>query len=268
MNWVTVPNLNELGAQMNERFPSRDKGSDGTIGDAAHQASASSHNPDISGTPEYRDGDSVNEVRARDIDKDLRDPAGVTMEDVVQLWVKLARAGQLWWVRYIIYNKRIWHKRDGYLTRTYTGDNAHTDHVHVNSDFTQSADTVTGTDWRLTSLTGGPVVVPVSHPADNLVVDGELGPKTISRWQRVMGTTVDGHISVPSMLVMTVQRRLRSTVDHYLVVDGVGIAQDNHRYKTVGALQRYLGSPVDEVISSPKSQVIMALQRRLNENRF
>ena len=268
MNWITVPNLLECREQMNARFPNRDKSSDGTIGDAAHQQSASSHNPDISGTPEFRDSDSLNEVRALDLDKDLRDATLVSMEDLVQLWVKLARTGQLWWVRYLIYNKRIWHKRDGYLTRIYTGDNPHTDHVHVNSDFTQTADTVTGTNWHLNELTGGPIVVPVSNPIGSLVVDGVLGPKTIARWQRVMGTPVDGHISTPSMLVQAVQRRLRAAVDYRLVVDGVGIAQDNRRYKTVGALQRYLKSPVDEIMSSPVSQVVMALQRRLNQNTF
>ena len=268
MSWVTVPNLDEARDQMDVRFPNRDKGADGSIGDQAHQATASSHNPDITGNPEFRDGDSANEVRAHDFDKDLRSVDGATMEDVVQLWIKLARSGQLWWIRYMIYNKRIWHKRDGYQTREYLGSNQHTDHLHLNSDFTQAADTVRNTNWHLNELTGGPITVPVGHPLSNLTVDGELGPKTIARWQKVMGTPVDGHISKPSTLVEAVQRRLRSTVDASLRVDGDGIRQDNHRYKTAAALQRYLKSPVDGIISSPKSQVIMALQRRLNENRF
>lgn len=108
--------------------------------------------------------------------------------------------------------------------------------------------------------------VPVAF--QQLVVDGELGPKTIRRWQQVMGTKVDGVISNPSDLVKAVQRRLKATVDSSLVVDGKGIVQDGKPYKTVGALQRYLKSPVDMRMSSPKSQVVMALQRRLNENRF
>lgn len=149
MPWVVVPNLNELLAQMNARFPKRDKASDGSIGNMSHAARASSHNPDRTGSPEFRDGDSKDEVRARDIDKDLKDVHGVTMEQVVQHWVKAARAGKLPWLRYIIFNKRIWHKQDNYKTRKYTGSNTHEKHVHVNSDFTQSADSVTKTDWLL-----------------------------------------------------------------------------------------------------------------------
>lgn len=268
MGWVVVPNLNECRDQLNDRFPKRDKTSDGTIGDASHAASSSSHNPDKTGNPEYRDGDSKNEIRARDVDADLNDP-DYDMEDVVQLWVKLARAGVLWWIRYIIYKGRIWHKKDGYKTREYTGKNKHDEHAHVNSDFTQKADEVTGTDWGLKSLKKKPAPAPKppqpSKPSANepLVVDGKLGPKTISRWQKIMGTTVDGKIDKKdSQLIRKVQNRLRSTVDHRLVVDG-GLGP-----KTIAALQRYLKSPVDGVISSPKSQVVMALQRRLNTGKF
>jgi D-alanyl-D-alanine carboxypeptidase len=101
-----------------------------------------------------------------------------------------------------------------------------------------------------------------------LVVDGDLGEHTIKRWQQVMHTGVDGVISKPSDLVKAVQRRLKDTVDRTLEVDGYGIAQDSKRTRTIGALQRYLKVPVDEFISKDRSQTIMALQRRLNENRF
>jgi murein L,D-transpeptidase YcbB/YkuD len=165
MGWVVVPCLDEARDQLNARFPNRDKTSDGSIGDTRHQAGVSSHNPDRTGNPEYRDGDSKDEVRARDFDADLRDPAGVTMEQVVQLWVTLARRGVLWWVRYIIYKGRIWHKRDGFKTRVYTGSNPHDKHVHVNSDFSQAADTVTGTNWHLDDLKGAPKPKPAPNPA-------------------------------------------------------------------------------------------------------
>ena len=267
--WVVVPNLLEGRDQLNKRFPNRDKGAEGTIGDTSHQASASSHNPDLTGHPEYRDGDSKDEVRAADFDKDLRDPAGVTMEQVVQLWVKKARAGQMPWVRYLIFNKRIWHRRDNFTTRTYTGSNPHTDHVHVNSDFTQAADTVTGTNWHLNELAKPAAPKPPAASPSQLLVDGKLGPKTISRWQQIMHTPVDGKISEKSSLVRAVQERLRATVDHRLVVDGDGNSLDRNVFrKTVAALQRYLKSPVDGVISTPVSQVVKALQRRLNTGKF
>lgn len=111
---------------------------------------------------------------------------------------------------------------------------------------------------------------PSSPPSTStrLVIDGKLGPKTVSRWQQVMGTPVDGVISPVSDLVMAVQRKLRATVDHRLVIDGVGIRQDGRRYETVGALQRYLKTPVDQVLSVPVSECVKAVQRRLNTGRF
>jgi len=265
MGWIVVPCLLEGRDQMNHRFPNRDHGADGTIGDTAHQSHASSHNPDITGDPEYRDHDSLDEVRAIDFDKDLRDVHGVTMEQVVQRWITKARAGQMPFVRYFIYNKRIWHRRDNFTTRAYTGSDQHESHVHVTTDFNQEADTVRNTNWHLNDL-GVPGETPVSE--DHLVVDGKLGPKTIAKWQKVMGTPVDGKISIPSQLVTAVQKRLQSTVDAALKVDGYGIVQGGPRSRTTGALQRYLKSPVDEYISSPVSEVVKALQRRLNENRF
>lgn len=176
MGWVVVPNLLEGRDQLNARFPNRDKGAEGTIGDTSHQASASSHNPDLTGNPEYRDGDSVDEVRAWDADKDLNDPV-VTMEQVVQHLLAGARSGKFWWIRYIIFNGRIWHRRDGFVTRTYTGSNKHTDHAHINSDFTQQADTVTGTNWEFNTL-GGSTPAPAPAPAPKPSVRNlELGVK-------------------------------------------------------------------------------------------
>jgi hypothetical protein len=95
-----------------------------------------------------------------------------------------------------------------------------------------------------------------------LTTDGKLGPKTIAKWQKVMGTTVDGKIDDKnSELIKAVQRKLR-VVDPKLAVDG------DMGPRTIRALQRYLKSPVDGFITKPSSLVIKALQRRLNEGRF
>lgn len=105
--------------------------------------------------------------------------------------------------------------------------------------------------------------VPVSNTNVPLTVDGKLGPKTIAKWQTVMGTKVDGKIDKgDSELIRAVQVKLKGTVDHRLEVDG------RLGPKTIGALQRYLGTPVDQRISPENSTVIKALQRRLNEGRF
>lgn len=103
---------------------------------------------------------------------------------------------------------------------------------------------------------------------EKLVEDGELGPKTISKWQHVMGVPVTGVMS--KELVTAVQKKLQSTVDHRQVVDGNvdELRQNGRPSKTIGNVQRYLGSPVDQRWDTPVSKGVKALQRRLNENRF
>jgi hypothetical protein len=122
---------------------------------------------------------------------------------------------------------------------------------------------------RAKQILGQPVD-PTPTPASNeLVVDGMLGRKTITKWQEVMGTPADGIISTPSSeLVRAVQKFLNARIGAGLVVDGAGIMQDGRRYYTVAALQRYLGTIDDGIMSVPVSRVVMALQRRLNQNRF
>lgn len=133
----------------------------------------------------------------------------------------------------------------------------HEDHVHSH----QFSGSYTGPDGS-----GG---TPVFNPDAQLVVDGELGPKTISKWQKIVGTPVDGVISEPySEMVYWVQRYLKDRTDHTLVCDGHGIKQDGRPYRTVRALQRYLGTEADSVLDKPVSSCVKALQRRLNENRF
>jgi len=113
-----------------------------------------------------------------------------------------------------------------------------------------------------------------------LDVDGWLGSGTISRWQEIMGTTVDGYISVPSNLVTAVQKHLNAAGakdgdGKTLVVDGKGIqSNEDGRYPdspgttaTIESLQRYLGSTVDGYFSAPSSSV-KALQKRLNTGKF
>lgn len=287
--------LDEARDQLNERFPNRDKSSDGSWGDRAHSHRPSSHNGDKSGTPEWRDGDNLDEVRARDFDVDLRDTeTGTTMEHVVQEWVRLCREKKMWWVRYIIFNGRIWHKKDGYKTRRYTGANKHNLHAHVNSDFTKKSDSAKNTDWGLKNFrrkakpkpsptpapkppTAKPVppVKPTTPPKGRptpqpqLTVDGTLGEATIRRWQQVMGTPVDGKITENSELVKAVQKHLRTKIDGRLVVDGDGdsLAFGVPR-KTIAALQRYLRVPATMRMSAQNSETIMALQRRLNTGTF
>jgi hypothetical protein len=168
MGWVVVPALEDLRNQLNDVFPDRDKSSDGSIGDYEHQQGDSSHNPDDTshGNAEWdSDSDSKEEVRARDFDRDLCDP-DINAQDVVDHLVAGAKCGDFWWLRYIIFNKKMYHKNDGWKPKNYTGSNTHEHHFHVNNDFNQDADNVSGVDYHLEDLRG----------EDDMQLDDELFP--------------------------------------------------------------------------------------------
>lgn len=228
------------------------------IGDAAHKLRISDHNEDD--TPgvraEQSDSDNIPEHRAIDV---MVGPS-FTRTDAVELVGELVNnSSNQKRLHYVIWDGGIWSQKTNWVRHDYDGENKHRDHPHVSG---LASDDDNTTPWVLSAS-------PVPHDDDKLDVDGELGPKTISKWQKVMGTWVDGKISENSQLIRKVQQRLHDTVDHRLVVDGDGNSLDAGVFRhTVAALQRYLKSPVDGVISTPKSEVVKALQRRLNENRF
>lgn len=149
--WVLTIGLQHVRAEFNTDFPKRAKGADGSIGDAAHQKEGSSgHNPEDSGHAEYNDHDSLNEVRALDITTALNDASGngVTMEKVIQYIITRARAGVYMPFRYIIYNRRIWRKSNGWKTEVYTGTaDPHTGHSHFSGDFGTYASTEKADNW-------------------------------------------------------------------------------------------------------------------------
>lgn len=105
--------LEVLRNQVNEKYPGRNKASDGWIGNAAHAKSPSDHNPNTQGV-----------VAALDI---TNDPANGL--DVHALADKLLvnRHPNL---KYIISNGRIGGAWTGWKWAKYTGSNPHTSHAH------------------------------------------------------------------------------------------------------------------------------------------
>ncbi len=109
--WRLAKSLETLRSQINAAHPDRSKLSDGSIGDQAHAARKSQHNPDSAGV-----------VRAIDI---THDPAhGVDGHVLSRQLITDSRT------YYVIFSGQIWKSR----TReweAYHGANAHDHHVHI-----------------------------------------------------------------------------------------------------------------------------------------
>lgn len=147
MAYFLSPALARLRLEVNALWPGRSKVSDGWIGDTAHSARKSDHNPDYS---------AGGIVRAIDITND-----GIDVDAFVSSVIRDPRT------RYVITRGRIWTRENGW--QKYTGPNGHYHHVHV------SVRTGGGYDmqiqsWGLSTKVGnnlgggGPVTVPSAPP--------------------------------------------------------------------------------------------------------
>lgn len=132
--WTLVADLASLRAEFDTLAPERDKVSDGSIGNAAHAAESSDHNPDETGNTPTKDADDINEVHAIDVDDDLHKP-GWTMDRCVAIIVTRHRTGLDNRLQNVIYNRRIWSRSWGWTARAYTGASAHTEHAHFSSRY-------------------------------------------------------------------------------------------------------------------------------------
>jgi hypothetical protein len=126
------PKLSKAAAQLREQFddsyPSRDRTSDGWIGDTRHAARPSDHNPDADGW-----------VRAIDVDRDLSGRAKPDlMPDLADQIRLLCKSKKERRITYIIFDGRIASSKKSWAWREYTGANKHNHHMHVS--FTKEAD--------------------------------------------------------------------------------------------------------------------------------
>lgn len=134
-----APCLRNLFNEIDANWPNRSHRLDGWIGDAAHQARDSDHNPDSRGI-----------VHAIDIDKNWIDT-----DFVVEQCIAENRPTQ-----YVIWNRTIWSRTRDFRPRPYTGDNPHTDHIHVSiqyGTYWESADWHWSIAPALTGFIGGAV---------------------------------------------------------------------------------------------------------------
>jgi hypothetical protein len=109
--------LDRLVHQVNEKFPGRSTVSDGWIGDAAHSARTSDHNPNDRGI-----------VCAQDL---TNDPAHSLLSENLAEGLRVARDPR---IKYVISNRKIFAGNAGpkpWVWRKYTGTNPHNHHVHI-----------------------------------------------------------------------------------------------------------------------------------------
>ena len=118
----------QLREQFDDTFPSRDRTSDGWIGDTRHAARPSDHNPDVDGW-----------VRAIDVDRDVSGKSKPDLmpdiADQIRLLCKSKREKR---ITYIIFDGRIASSKKAWAWRTYEGSNKHNHHCHIS--FSQEAD--------------------------------------------------------------------------------------------------------------------------------
>jgi hypothetical protein len=112
----------QLRSEINTKYPNRDKRSDGWIGDTAHNARKSDHNPDKQGW-----------VRAIDIDSDL--VKGLSKESwlLAEQIKTIALKGDKR-ISYVIHQHRIASPRQKWAWRVYKGANPHVSHIHISFD--------------------------------------------------------------------------------------------------------------------------------------
>lgn len=144
--WKLAPSLVGLEAEANRLAPRRSQRSDGSIGDAAHRARKSDHNPDGGW------------VHAIDL---THDPAGGFDAHAHARRIAERRDPR---VKYVISNGRIWHPGVGWSG--YGGLNPHRTHLHISIHHTPAA----RGDLR-PWLSGVPTPPPIHRPTE----DDEMG---------------------------------------------------------------------------------------------
>lgn len=129
-DWYLADSLIALGNEINARWPNRDTGSDGAIGDASHQARKSDHNPDWSNLAIAMGSKGV--VRAIDIDN-----GGINVQELLDATIGDPR------VWYVIWDRHIYSRTHNWEKQVYNGTDDHTGHLHISLNHTKAAETGT-----------------------------------------------------------------------------------------------------------------------------
>lgn len=136
--WFPAPSLIKLRDEVDAAYPGRSKKSDGLLGDAAHSARVSQHNPNRDSSDDVPDG-AVTAIDITATNSALR-------EKVLKATIGSSR------VWYVISQGKIYSRTYGWAERDYTGSNPHDTHIHVSLRQTRKAVNDTSS-WSLGAST-------------------------------------------------------------------------------------------------------------------
>lgn len=172
MSWRPALCLNKLREQVDAAFPDRPQHMDGMLGDTAHSARKSDHNPNDAGV-----------VCAWDITRDDRFTDALA-EDVR----KLGAAGDKR-VKYVIFKGRIaGPATKGWAWRPYSGENKHNGHIHLS---------VSGDKRVYDRTTAWPVLIrsaPSAKEWDEMASKEEIRAVVAEELAKAVKTLHDDHV--------------------------------------------------------------------------
>lgn len=178
-SWRVAYSLDQLLAQINAAHPNRSKIADGSIGDAAHAATKSDHNPDALGI-----------VRARDY---THDPDGGFDAHAMADQLVASRDPR---IAYVISRGRIASSTVApWSWRSYSGSNPHNHHAHVSVVGNRLADRVD--PWQIEQGEDEMTPKEVEQAVTNALSNYRLTDPDVK----------DGWISLPSFIRNRVARR-------------------------------------------------------------
>lgn len=203
MDWRLAKSLEILRSEINAKWPTRARDSDGSIGDANHASRSSDHNPwivDPAGGPHV--------VSAVDI---THDPRNGFDSYAFAEWLRTKRDPR---IKYVISNRRIFSSEVApWQWRRYSGTNPHDHHVHISvQDEKAKYDDVRS--WGI-----APISLAISPP--------EIQPKP----QPLTLHLGDSGLDVKLLQIRLVNKGLRVDIDGNFgkrTEDAVVLFQKNH----------------------------------------
>lgn len=226
--YFLAPSLVALRNSINKEFPKRDISSDGWIGNAAHQATQSEHNPCWTCS-----GYQYGIVRATDTDVDDNDAGRDLRKEILNSAIGHPA------VWYVISNGIIYSVTHNWAALKYTGSNAHTKHVHISIRKTEAAARDTSLVLKNRSLP--PTTKPGSDPLG-------LGDNVLSLWciDRILkAQSVSGECFGDGRRIMAISRILGNPaarqleMDWYAARSSEALARQRNDQPAVGAHLRH-----------------------------